>query len=162
MKQISLSGYIPGAIGKITQLHAEYYHQHSNFSLYFESKVATGLCEFLNRFDKSRDLFLTAIHDEKIIASIAIDGIRSESEGAHLRWFIAAHGYQNTGVGSMLIRNALDFCRTCGFRKVYLWTFAGLDAARHLYEKNGFVLCDESEGSQWGVAVKEQRFELCL
>ena len=38
-------------------------------------------------------------------------------------------------------------------------TFAGLDAARHLYEKFGFTLTTEREDSQWGEPVLEQKFE---
>jgi hypothetical protein len=45
---------------------------------------------------------------------------------------------------------------------VYLWTFQGLDAARRLYEKHGFRLAEEREGSQWGERVLEQRFVLDL
>lgn len=160
MNKISLSGYIPGAIGRITELHATYYHRNWNFGLFFESKVAGGLCEFLNRLDPEQDLFRVALHEDRIIGSIAIDGSKADSIGAHLRWFIVSPEYQGTGIGSRLIRAALDFCRTCGFRRVYLSTFAGLNSARHLYEKNGFVLCKEIEGSQWGLPVTEQEFEL--
>ena len=47
----------------------------------------------------------------------------------------------------------MDFARTG------LWTFKGLDAARHLYERNGFRLVNEYAGAQWGVNLMEQRFE---
>jgi GNAT superfamily N-acetyltransferase len=57
---------------------------------------------------------------------------------------------------------AIDFCRERRYKKVYLWTFAGLDAARHLYEKCGFELVEQSAGNQWGTEVEEQRFELTL
>ena len=40
----------------------------------------------------------------------------------------------------------------------YLTTFAGLDAARHLYETAGFVLEGESDADPWGGGVREQRF----
>ena len=40
-----------------------------------------------------------------------------------------------------------------------LWTFKGLDAARHLYERHGFRLAEEYAGAQWGVNLVEQRFE---
>ena len=65
-------------------------------------------------------------------------------------------------MGNILIQKAVDFCREAGFRRVYLWTFAGLDEARHLYEKHGFRLSEEHEGDQWGVTVTEQKFELIL
>jgi len=34
----------------------------------------------------------------------------------------------------------------------------GLDAARHLYEREGFLLAEEYAGAQWGVSLMEQRF----
>ncbi|MGF6505945.1 hypothetical protein OKW26_001748 [Paraburkholderia sp. 32] len=43
-----------------------------------------------------------------------------------------------------------------------LATILRLDAARHLYESFGFRLSEESEGTQWGTRVVEQRFNrLC-
>jgi hypothetical protein len=41
MNDVTLSGYIPGAIGRIVELHGRYYHEHWGFDLFFESKVAT-------------------------------------------------------------------------------------------------------------------------
>jgi GNAT superfamily N-acetyltransferase len=62
----------------------------------------------------------------------------------------------------MLLNEAVEFCQKKKFGRVYLWTFLGLDPARHLYEKYGFRLCDEHEDNQWGRTVTEQRFELML
>ena len=53
---------------------------------------------------------------------------------------------------------AMNFCRT-RFASAYLHTFAGLDAARHLYEQHGFVLTDERPTTAWGPSVLEQRFK---
>ena len=50
------------------------------------------------------------------------------------------------------------FCRLKRYDLVYLWTFKGLDTARHLYEKNGFRLAQEKAGNQWGTTVVEQKF----
>ena len=36
---------------------------------------------------------------------------------------------------------------------------AGLDAARHFYQKYGFTLTGEHEARQWGGPVLEQRFQ---
>ncbi len=161
-KEVKLSGYVPGAIGRIAELHGTYYHKHWGFGLFFESKVATELSEFLRRFDEARDGFWVASVGEKIIGAIAIDGINHNSKGTHLRWFIVAPENQGQGIGKTLLQKAVDFCRIKKFRRVYLWTFAGLDPARHLYEKYGFRLCEEFEGNQWGKTVIEQRFELTL
>jgi len=162
MPKVRITGYVPGAIGRITQLHATYYSRHAGFGLFFESKVASEMSEFLRRCREARDGFWVAVDGSDIIGSVAIDGIHAENEGAHLRWFIVAPEYQGQGIGSRLLKEAVAFCRVAHFRRVYLWTFAGLDAARHLYEKYGFVLGKETEGKQWGVRVKEQMFELLL
>ena len=162
MPQVNISGYKPGAIGRITELHAVYYSRHAGFGVFFESKVASEMSEFLVRFKEGQDGFWVAAVGGRVIGSVAIDGIKGRSEGAHLRWFIVDQDYQGQGVGNRLLGEAVDFCRQAGLKRVFLWTFAGLDAARHLYEKHGFVLCREREGEQWGVVVTEQMFELIL
>jgi len=156
------SGPVPGAIGRITELHGSYYHRHWGFGQFFEAKVATDLVEFLRRFDARRDGFWTASLAGRIEGSIAMDARGSEVEGAHLRWFILSDALRGKGVGSRLIEFAVDCCRDRDYEKVYLWTFEGLGAARHLYEKAGFSLVEEFRGSQWGREVTEQRFELRL
>ena len=56
----------------------------------------------------------------------------------------------------------MNWCKACQYPRIYLWTFEGLLAARHLYEKYGFVLAEEHIGEQWGTQVKEQKFVLRL
>jgi GNAT superfamily N-acetyltransferase len=56
---------------------------------------------------------------------------------------------------------ALDFCRENGYVNVIVWTFKGLDAARRLYEKNGFVLTEEKPNDKWSsVPIVEQKMEM--
>ena len=64
---------------------------------------------------------------------------------------------RGTGVGRQLMSRAMEFVDG-RFLESYLWTFKGLDAARHLYESFSFRLAEESEGAQWGTKVVEQRF----
>jgi GNAT superfamily N-acetyltransferase len=155
-------GYIPGSLGRVAELHGTYYHQHWGFGLFFEAKVATELAEFLRRYDDQNDGFWTAVVGGRVEGSITIDGAHSAVEGAHLRWFIVSAELRGKGAGNQLMNTAMDFCRTRGYRRVYLWTFEGLNPARHLYEKNGFRLAEQHKGSQWGREVNEQRFELTL
>lgn len=155
-----VKGYVPGAIGRITELHGTYYQKHWGFGLFFESKVATGLAAFLERYDETSDGFWTVSLQGRIEGSIAIDGIDAQDKGAHLRYFILSDLVRGQGLGNQLIDTAVDFCRSQNYQRIYLWTFAGLDAARHLYEKAGFVLTDQRRGTQWGKEVQQQRFEL--
>ena len=162
MSEIAIAGYVPGAIGRVAELHATYYSTVWNFGLYFEAKVATELSEFLRRFDLGRDGFWTANRSGRVEGSIAIDGARAKTEGAHLRWFILSDALRGLGVGNRLMQEAVGFCREREYSRVFLWTFQGLDSARHLYEKFGFRLADEIEGEQWGKRVLEQRYVLDL
>ncbi|GAB6906022.1 GCN5-related N-acetyltransferase [Desulfosarcina cetonica] len=155
-------GYVPGALGRVAELHGAFYHRHWGFGVFFEAKVATGLAEFLQRYDGRRDGFWTMSVNGRVEGSIAIDGIHAEDEGAHLRWFFVSDALRGKGAGNQLIDTAINFCRSKNYKKIYLWTFEGLFAARHLYEKAGFRLVEEYSGTQWGTEVKEQRFESVL
>ena len=154
------SGYKPGSIGRVAELHSIYYHEHWGFGLYFEAKVATELSEFFQRYNKNRDGLWLAIKNDRIEGSVVIDGINAENEGAHLRWFILSDALKGKGVGRKLLESALDFCKIQGYKKVYLQTFEGLNAARHLYEEVGFKLIKEQSGVQWGSTVTEHYFVL--
>lgn len=155
-------GYFPGSIGGVVELHARYYHAHWGFGVFFEAQVARGLAEFFGRYDELRDGFWIATVSARVEGSITIDGAHAADSGAHVRWFIMSDDLRGKGVGTRLIRAALDFCRANKYRLVYLRIFAGLDAARHLYEKMGFKLVNQRPGTQSGTEVTEQRFELSL
>lgn len=155
-------GYVPGAIGRIVELHGIYYAAHWGFSAFFEARMARELAAFIDRYDGKSDGLWTAVIGERIAGSIAIDGLRAAEEGAHLRWFILDPHHHGRGTGGRLLAEAVRFCRDCGHPRITLWTFAGLDTARHLYERAGFLLVEERRGKQWGTEVTEQRFEINL
>jgi GNAT superfamily N-acetyltransferase len=154
--------YLPGAVGAVASLHAGYYGPAHGFGAFFEAKVARGFADFVERFDPARDGVWLVVDDGRICGSIVIDGSESASRArqlAHLRWFVLDERLRGRGLGKRLLDAAVDFCRRAGFRLVFLNTFAGLDAARALYERAGFRLVDEVRGETWGRTMLEQRFE---
>jgi uncharacterized protein YhfF/GNAT superfamily N-acetyltransferase len=153
-------GWLPGAIGAIAAMHARFYAREHGFGVRFEAKVAAECAEFCARFDPARDGLWLLVDGGRILGSIVIDG--TDPAGAHLRWFIVDDGLRGRGLGRRMIDAAMDFCRRTGSRSVYLTTFAGLDAARALYERQGFRLVAEADGATWGTTVREQRFECPL
>ena len=155
-------GYIPGIIGRVTELHATYYSQNWGFGAFFEAKVASEMSKFVGRYDEHRDRLWYAMVNDRIEASITIDGIDVANTGAHLRWFISSDAVRGQGIGNRLMDEAIRFCREKRYSRVYLWTFLGLESARHLYEKAGFSLVETRPGMQWGTQVYEQRYELEL
>ena len=153
------SGYRPGAIGRITEMHATWYAKAHGFGAVFESKVAAGLDEWVERLDHGRNGLWLAIVENRVVGSVAIDGQDQPDGAAHLRYFIVDEDVRGTGAGRLLLRQAMSFVDAQGFTKTRLWTFQGLDAARHLYEAEGFTLTKSWLGDQWGREVLEQIFE---
>ena len=83
-----LAGYVPGALGRIAELHARHYSASHGFGVFFEAKVAHQLAAFLQRFDAATDLFRTVLVDGHVEGAITIDGGEHGGGVAHLRWFI--------------------------------------------------------------------------
>jgi GNAT superfamily N-acetyltransferase len=162
LSDIRLTGYFPGAVGKITDLHARYYYENWGLDVTFETQVRRELSEFISEFRENRDGFWVATVAGEFAGSIAIDGRESNSQGVRLRWLIVAPKFQGLGLGGVLLREALGFCKHAGYKRIYLWTFKGLEAARILYERAGFRLCEEAVVDRWGRNLTEQMFEMHL
>ena len=157
-----ITGYIPGIIGRVSELHAQYYSQKWNFGRYFEAKVATDLSNFINNYDQTKDCIWSISIDGVIEGSISIDGSSEKPKTAHLRWFIVSDKAKGNGAGNHLMKQAMTFCSHVSYEKVYLWTFQGLESAKHLYQKFGFELVEKLNGLQWGTTVNEQRYEVVI
>ncbi len=153
-----VAGYRPGLVARVTEMHALYYAREAGFGRHFETVVAGGLAAFCERLDTPVNGIWTALQDERIVGSVAMDGEDLGPGISHLRWFIVDDDVRGTGTGRRLLETALDFSDKRNFAETHLWTFAGLHAARHLYEENGFLLAEEHHGSQWGKKMLEQRF----
>ena len=159
-------GWQPGLIGAVTAIHSRFYAEQWDFGAYFEAKVARDMANFFDRYNPEFDLTLAATaftgpeNEGQIVGSITIDAGEQDrdADGVHLRWFITDDSTRGQGLGRELMDQAMQHVRECGFDKVYLTTFAGLEPARHLYESHGFFLDSEAEDDTWGREVNEQRF----
>jgi len=152
------TGYRPGGMGRCVEMHARYYARTAGFGRPFEAMLASGMAEFSGRLDRACNQLWLAIRQGNVVGTVAIDGEDMGPGIAHLRWFIVDDGVQGGGIGRRLLSNAAAFCDQQGFPEIHLWTFRGLDAARHLYEAQGFSLAEERSGRQWGEEIMEQRF----
>ncbi len=151
-------GYRPGLIGQIVALHAETYSQWAGFGSAFECRLASELAGFIKEQDGKESAIWHATREDRLLGSVTIDGQDLGERQAHLRWFIVDPSCRGAGLGKQLLARALDFVDQRQFAETHLWTLKGLDAARALYERAGFVLIREYEGDQWGVRITEQRW----
>lgn len=162
MSKVEITGYVPGALGRITELHGRYYSRHWGLDVRFEAEVARELGEFMERYDPAHDRIWVASRGEAILGSLTIDGGSTPAHEARLRWFILDEVCHGQGIGKRLMDEAMQFCERAGFERVFLWTFRGLDAARHLYDRAGFEVTDGREDTDWGDPVLHQRLDRVL
>lgn len=151
------TGYQPGGLARLCAIQTEYYARDWGFGHLYESVVASDIGEFLRRYDATRDFVQLVLLEGEVNGGIVIDS-RDEIQ-AQLHWFVLRDELRGLGAGRKLMSAAMDFVKDRGIPKVYLTTFDGLNAARHLYEKAGFKLVQEQLESTWGRMIKEQRFE---
>ncbi len=154
-----LHGWVPGLLGEVIAEHGRYYEHDWQLGAGFEAKVAEALGEWIARYDPGRDIILHAHDEAGLVGSISLDGTGYPTEGGRIRFFILADRARGTGLGRRLLAELMDFALAAGHTKLWLTTFRGLDAARHLYERAGFRLAGEEQDETWGRLLHEQRFE---
>lgn len=153
-----VSGYLPGFTGRTLEMHMQYYSRTVGFGAFFEAAVGSALADLTGRLSHPLNQTWSALSGKRIVGSVSIDGETLGENRAHLRTFIIDDSVRGSGVGRQLLNRAISFCDEQGFDETHLWTFKGLDAARHLYESVGFTLAEEQPGTQWGQLMTEQLF----
>ncbi len=150
---------LPGAMATSAALQSRYYAREHGFGVYFETGRMADIAQFLARFDPQRDGVWLAVDRCQVFGTIVIDGGSTDDpDSAQLRWFITADELRGKGMGRRLMSAAMAFARE-RYARVVLGTFAGLNAARHLYEDFGFRKTLERPTTQWGPEVLEQHWE---
>lgn len=150
----------PGDIGYLIYLHGTLYAQEYGLDHTFEGYVASGIGEFAICFDERKDCLWLAEDGGRIVGSIAIAGQTDQS--AQVRWFLVDPQARGRGLGSGLVKAALDFCRAREFRSVFLWTISDLKGAARLYKQAGFHRTEHKTHEIWGALRTEERYDLTL
>lgn len=150
----------PGDIGSVVSLHGVIYSQEYGYDHTFEAYVAAGAAEFAQAFDSHRDRLWIAEAGGQTIGSVAI--VRRTASEAQLRWFLVHPNWRGLGLGRILLQQALQFCRECEYKIIFLWTVSNLTIATHLYESVGFKKVEERMSKLWGQMVTEEKYDLPL
>lgn len=161
MDDVEIGPPRPGDLGWLIGLHGRWYAEHKGFSVKFERTVARIAADVAERLAPPRVTMLVARDAEGPVATLTADGDDRDGEGrGHIRIVIAEPRARSRGLGHRLMAEGLANLRTAGLTGAWLDTFAGLDAARRVYEAAGFRLVGEEDGETWGATVREQRFVL--
>ena len=86
---------------------------------------------------------------------------RLDDTHAEIKSMRVADDFRRQGVGQIVLRHLIDAARVAGYRRVSLETGSNppFDAARRLYERNGFTYCEPFDGyveDAWSVFMTLQ------
>lgn len=150
----------PGDMGWIVQRHAELYHETHGWDESFEAMVAEIVARFVERYDPSCERSWIAEVDGHRAGAIAL--VRRSKTIGQLRLLFVEPDARGLGIGARLVSECVSHARHVGYRRMTLFTVAGLDPARRLYEREGFRLAHEAPTQLWGGEQMEQRWDLTL
>ena len=149
----------PGDVGAIVAMHGILYAREHGFDATFEAYVAEPLSAFVLRASPRERIWVEE-RNGRLAGCVAI--VSAAEDVAQLRWFLVDPSARGTGLGRRLLADAIAFSRESGYRRIVLWTVAGLAAAQHLYRQAGFTPVEAAPARRWGVDVVEEKHQLDL
>ncbi len=138
----------PGDLGLIVQQQALLYTREYGWDWTFEALLAEIVARFAREFIPGRERCWVAERDGEIVGSVFV--VRQDDETAKLRMLYVDAAARGLGLGRRLVDECLRFAQQAGYRRMVLWTNAGLDAARRIYEAVGFELLEEEPHHSFG------------
>lgn len=94
-------------------------------------------------YAKPRSAYFVLAVDGKVLGGGGVAPLEhGEPDMCELRKMYFLPAARGLGAGHAMIMRCLDTARAIGFKRCYLETLTGMDAAQHLYRQHGFLpLC---------------------
>ena len=147
-------------MGEVVRMHGALYAREFGYDATFEALVAEIAAGFLRHYDAARERCWIAELDGKVVGSVFV--VKKSATVAKLRLLIVDPRARGLGLGLRLVRACLRFARRAGYAKLVLWTQSHLDAARRIYETEGFRRVARAPHHSFGKDLVAETWELRL
>ena len=158
--EITLRVHRPGDMGWIVQQHGLLYAREYGWDISFEALCAEITAQFLKDFDPARERCWIAEIDGQQVGSVFL--VKHSDEVAKIRLLLIDPAARGHGLGKRLVDECIALARSCGYRKITLWTQSMLLAARGIYQNAGFVHVATEPHHSFGHDLIGETWELTL
>jgi DNA-binding MarR family transcriptional regulator/N-acetylglutamate synthase-like GNAT family acetyltransferase len=158
--RIALRQPQPGDLGWVVARHAELYAREYGWAENFEGLCAQIVADFASKYDPKRERCWIAEMDGRNVGSVFL--VKDSEDVARLRLLLVDPAARGRGLGTRLTAECVRFARQSGYRSITLWTHSVLTAARHVYERAGFVLTSSEKRRSFGQDVVSEHWDLVL
>ena len=150
----------PGDMGWVVRQHGILYVDEFGWADWFEGLTAEVVAAFVQKRDPKRERCWIAEEDGENVGSVFC--VRESDEVARLRMLLVGPEARGLGIGRRLVEECVRFARQAGYRRMTLWTYDVLRAARRVYADQGFTLVHQEPHSSFGGEMMEETWELDL
>jgi DNA-binding MarR family transcriptional regulator/GNAT superfamily N-acetyltransferase len=162
---VTLRQHRPGDMGWVIERHGALYAQEYRWDQRFEALVARIAADFIDNYDPTCErCWIAERNGERLGCVFLVRDTESpaSSKTARLRLLLVEPSARGLGLGRTLVQQCTAFARTCGYRRIVLWTNSVLESARHIYEREGYKLIREYPYSAFGKDLTSQDWQLDL
>lgn len=149
-----------GDLGWVIERNGAVYAAEYGWGWEIEAECAEIITRFVRHFDPKREKCFIADRSGERLGCIFL--VKEDETTARIRLVLVEKHARGLGLGSRLVREALAFARSAGYRRVVLWTHAVLVDARRVYESAGFTLVESHEHNRFGPTITSQTWALDL
>lgn len=151
---------VAGDMGIITHKHAILYKREYGWNEGFEAAVSQIALDYLKKHDPNRERCWVAEMAGEVVGSIMV--VQDSEKVARIRLLLVDPKARGLGLGTSLVREAIEFARQQQYEELVLWTNNVLTEARHIYKKMGFQLIHEEPHTQFGPELIDETWTLRL